>query len=319
MFSDILQHASEVVGIQPADNNKRAQLTRIINRAAQEIYDSTDLPGSVTDNVFNIDDTQIQAITLPWFVGEIRAARYYEHGGRITIVASQARFKTYPWRPPYLQWRILGHTPLERTLNQATQLKFVIAETESDPIVISVVGQTVHAARHIENVTIAPGETEVTTTKQWLQDSPLGIVALHKDRITDHDVKAYTTVDNAQVATIYNRAMSADNTRIAITEDSVGTEIDSAVQVLYKKRYIPLYYNEDVFVDQRLEDAIIWKVREHWYSTKEGQETQAILANQKCTELVKAVVANIESRSETIITSAASPYSDAVVNYANNR
>ena len=322
MLCDLLQYANEVTGI-PLD--KRDQLLRLINRAARELYDCADLPGSYGEKVFtfDLDSGTEKLITLPWFVGSIRAARLYEIGPRIDLVSISEKYAPRSWQPPFLEWRVYHRSPLVRTLAQATQLTFTISEAETTPIEITVVGQTTTAARVNETVIIDVGETTVTTDNQWSQDDPDGIVSIQKNRVTESDVVVTTTVDDAEVSKIMNRASEARNIVIQISDDlSSYSTIDNSVELLYKKVWIPFYYDTDVFCALELEDGIIWKLREHWYSVKaadsqnELMAAAAIAAKAKCDYLMQATISTIESERKRRVVSAPSALTDAAVAYA---
>lgn len=322
MLRDLLQYAYEVTGI-PLD--KRDQLLRLVNRAARELYDCADLPGSYGEKVFTFDaDSGTEKlITLPWFIGSIRAARLYEIGPRIDLVSVAEKYAPRSWQPPFLEWRVYHRSPLVRTLTQATQLTFTISTAETTPIEITVVGQTTTAARVNETVIIDVGATSVTTLNQWSQDDPDGIVSLQKNRVTNTDVVVTTTVDGTEVSKIPNRAFEARNIVIQISDDlSSYSTIDNSVEILYKKVWIPFYYDTDVFCAPELEDAIVWKLREHWYSVKaadaqnELMAAAAMAAKAKCDALMQATIATIESERKRRVVAAPSALTGAAINYA---
>jgi len=318
MLSDILQHTAEVVGIQPTDDNKRSQLLRYINRAAREIYYTNDLPNSVDQRVFSIDNLSLQEVVLPWYVKDVRAARYAEYGSKIELHTIQRRFHHFPWKPPFLAWRVMRNTPLEQSIAQASQLQFTIAQAEASPISITVVGQTTNAARTTETVVIDVGETTATTVNQWMQEAPFGIEAIQKDRVTDSDVVVTTTVDNEPVARIPNRLLEAFNQRLRLTEDDINAATEQGVEILFKIRMIPLLLNSDVFISSDFDDAVVWKVREHWYSTKDDEASIAKVgfASNKCAKLLRELCYNEESGKSIVIDAAPSPYFNSAKDYA---
>ena len=322
MLRDLLQYAYEVTGI-PLD--KRDQLLRLVNRAARELYDCADLPGSYGEKVFTFDEESgtEKLITLPWFVSSIRAARLYEIGPRIDMVSVGEKYIPRSWQPPFLEWRIYHRSPLAHTLAQATQLTFTIDTAETTPIEITVVGQTTIAARINETVIIDVGETTITTVNQWSQDDPDGIISIQKNRVTNSDVVVTTTVDGLEISKIMNRAQEARNIVIQISDDlSSYSTIDNSVEILYKKVWVPFYYDTDVFCAPELEDAIVWKLREHWYSVKatdsvnELMAAAAIAAKAKCDSILKSTIATIESERKSRVVAAPSALTNAAVNYA---
>jgi len=326
MLSDLFQYASEVVGFKPDNAEKRAQLLRWINRAGQELYDSWDLPGSLKEQTFSLgdaaSDTNVWLLTLPWYVDVLRGARFPQGMDRITTLDIRPRFHNRPWKQPLLTWRIVGETPLMRELSRDMQL-LIMRGAETIPFSVTIRGATGESAMTSESVGfIFSGGAELSaigqtsddsyiTDNQWVHDNPFCITEISKSAVTQSDVTVYDQDDNV-VAIIPNRLTRAKNTLIQLHDDSKGL-FEGSAEILFKTPYIPFYYDTDQFFQPKLEDAIIWKLRMLWYSTKEGKTEDAILADQKCKDLVQKICGNIEEAAERTLRYDTDPFEFAAL------
>lgn len=309
-LSNLLIHAQEVTGI-----TDRTQLLRYVNRAAQEAYDNWDLPGSCDERSFSID-VSTHFVTLPWYVDQVRGIKRRDFADRVQLVDIRHRYRDTPWIQPFLQWRVHPDQVLERNLSQASQLVFTLQATESTSLDITIVGQTATSSRRIETLTIEAGSTSVTSTNQWLQDSPFGIQRLSKSRRTDTDVLVTQSVDSTRVASIAAPMLNARNKRIQVYEDgqflSILGDIQS-VDVLFKWPFIPLEDDAEEFLNtDRFDVALNWKIQSHWYALKEETYSLAIAAEAKCKDQLQKLAMNLEDQTEMYIRRGRNPYEGAI-------
>jgi hypothetical protein len=266
MLSDMLQYAAEATGVRDVNSATRAQLLRYINRAGRELYEKYDLPGTVLEVTACVDPTEGQ-ITLPWYVDQIRAARRAEIHQPITLHDIRPRYHDTPWRQRLLEWRVKKRVALHTPLSVESTLTFTLAEAQTETIQISVAGQTADAGSSREVVTIEVGETTATTTTQWAREQPIGIDTISKNAITTCDVVVTQTTGGTEVSSIANRLTSAVFVLVQVNDYAAGTNTQEyCVDIAFKRPYTELYYDNDVFGDSRLEDALIWKLRAHFCS-----------------------------------------------------
>jgi len=318
MLRDILQSVSEVLQLKPAsDAAIRAQLLRYINRAATEIYDSVDLPGSLWEQFFSIDSTQGQ-ITMPWYVDQLRGVRANWMARKITLHDMRPRYHSSPWHQQPLEWRVRGRTPLMRGLGATSQLVVTIPTAQDTTFSVTIVGETTTSAVHTETLTFTPGSITQTTAAQWPANDPVAIRSISKDAVTDYDVTVATTADpTTPVAIIPNRLSEARNILIAVNDLWLGGAtipvVADNVEILYKRSYLPLYEDTDVFCDPKLDEAIVWKCREHWYSKDKDEFalSQAAAASAKCSAIITSICANQESETEKVMQVAPNRFSRA--------
>lgn len=306
MLSDIKQFAREIVGLPESDD----ALLRYINRAAQELYDSHDLPNSLWEAFFTFG-TQTQLITLPWYVGDIRGVRRHQYSNKIQVVDSRPRYHYSPWVQPLDQWRIIGNTPLTVSQTQAGTLTVTIAVAESTAFTVRIRGQTTTASIASETLTFPAGATSQTTTIQFTQPAPFGIVAITKSRKTLTDVTITQSSDALEIARIPNCMLEASNRLLQVHDGEFNTAFgtDELVEVLFKWPFIPLDADEDMFLGtNRYDQAVVWKLREIWHSTRKGEEEIAMLAAAKCRDLMSSLARTQEATIEKTILETPNPY-----------
>lgn len=313
MLVDLIKHASEIVRISPSNSGERAQLVRYINRAAEEIYNSFDLPGSLWEREFSFSNSEHRLITVPWYVGLIKGARRFSYGRKIQLVDPRPRYQPRPWHQPFYQWRILGDTPLSQHMTITGFLKIRLEEVEESPLKVVIKGQTTTAEQTREEVEFPAGTTEMITTKQWRKSSPFGVISLTKPR-TLGNVRVYQNTDNREVALIPNCLRFARNRVVQIHDGfrNLAFGENEHVELLFKWFYVPLEEDEDQFLGSDIWDqAIVWKMREHWHSTRPSEEDIAIACALKCKNLLQELAFTTESEVEKKLQMEEDPYAFA--------
>lgn len=310
MLIDIINNVREIVGIKPTDTAAREQLLAYINRAGREIYDGVDLPNTLREDKFCIDDDHSQ-ITLPWYVDGIRGIKNHETGVPYMLFDTRVEYGAEEVQQPLYTWRFIRMSPLVRDIPAAGTLTITLAEAQAESLQVAVSGQTTTAAMAIETVTFAAGEVSRTTTKQFMQESPTGITSITKNKVTTCDVVVTDTASSTEIARIPNRHFAARNQIIQIyTADRPMQYGNDCFRILYKLPYTPLWYDNDSFFDPKLEEALAWKVQEHFYARQGDVERAqiAMLASAKCWDVVRRVSQNQEAQVMRVIQSAPNPY-----------
>lgn len=300
MLADILQYASEVTNIRGSNDPERDQLLRYINRAARELYHGADLPGSLYERFFTVQ-SNTQLITLPWYVDEIRGIRRATYASKIELVDMRPRYHYRPWRQKTLQWRVMGESPLEQHITQTGRLVVTLAAAETSALTVTIVGQTTTSGLAEENILIEVGEVTATSTNQYTQDNPNGIRSILKSERTSYDLTVTQEVDDRQIASIPNHQLVSKNQVIQVHDGNYSLiySPNECAEILFKWPYKTLDSDSDLFLGtERFDDAVVWKLREHWHSTRPGEETLALAAAAKCKDLVEKLCANIEDAVE---------------------
>lgn len=313
MLRDLIYSVSEAAKTTAPDAASRARMLNYINMAAAEFYHSTDLPGSVCEQFFQTTETQ-QCISLPWYVGGLRAMRRHLSRTTVTIQDMTPRYAINPWRQPYDKPRMLRRAALHTPLSVESQLVVSIAQAQTVPFTVAITGQTPAAATITETLTFLAGELTKTTTAQFAKDDPIGVVAISKDNITTCDV-VIEDGSGEEVAVIPNRLYTASNIILQINDDESGTMVnaDNVIELLYKRPFVPYYYDTDTFCFPEFEIAIGFKARSYIYGLSKDQESvqQALLASQKADKLAADIISNFELQTADEIFVAANPFERA--------
>jgi len=293
----------------------RDTLLRYLNRAYKEIYDTYDLPGSVTDEFFSIDGADGQ-IVLPEYVDQIRGAGAECARVPLSIADFRSGYRVTPqFQQPY-EWRVRRTVPLSSQMDATDQIRVVLLDAETETVNVYITGQTSTSSKHTETLTFTPGETEIITTAQWVADNPYALTSITKDKPTKHDIKFYVNSTGTEIATLRNRYLSTQYVLIQVTDQSpspVFTAPFNGAKIVYKLQLSALYYDTDEIIYPKVEDAIVWKARELWFGSQETQEAQsaAQFAYSKCQALINTIVINQESESEKKVTYGRNQYEGA--------
>jgi len=313
-MNSLLQQVCETVGILPDSRDKEAQALAWLNRAAVMIYDQYDLPGSVFEQFFCVDNNK-HVITFPWYVGAIRGVRWHDSSRLVTTRDMRPRYHAVPWTQPYLQWRQIASTPLHTPLTNAGLLTFQINAREETPFDVIINGQTSTAANTTEIITFTPGDTVKTSVNLFEPESPFGITAIKKSRATNSDVIVRMAATQAEIGRIANNQLYAANLRIQILDWNAGTPFilgEDCVEVLYKQRFSPFVNLDSIWTDERLVQGLVYGVKYIYAMEKEKMDV-ASANKDMMTEICKGVCENLESGTELMVQTERHAAQDAAI------
>jgi hypothetical protein len=290
---------SEIVGANLTVDAERTKVINLINRAAKEIYESSDLVGCLREQVFYSDLTDNYQITLPYYVSEIRGIRQSGSRYPLTLEQMSPRYTTQDWGGHQKNWREKFRTPLETSLDNASHLTFLMTDIMTVPVVINISGSTPTSDRVMETVTILPGSLQETSGNLWT--SFPGVKVIHKNIITTTNVEIQNDagdtvghIPNCEYDST-NLLVQVINTQSGCNNNSNGnsTPCPSGVgckcwEILYKIKLLPFYSDFDEFPCDGYEEAIRWKASELWWANQPGQEDRANLAFTKCKQIIES-------------------------------
>jgi hypothetical protein len=313
-MNSLIQQVSETVGVLPDSQDKEAQVLAWLNRAAVMIYDQYDLPGSVFEQFFCVDNNKF-VITFPWYVGAIRGVRWHDSSRLVTMRDMRPRYHGVPWTQPYLQWRQIAATPLHTPLTNAGPLTFQISAAEVNPFDIIVNGQTSMAANTTEIITFTPGELVKNSVNLFEPENPFGITSIKKSAYTNSDVAVLVSATQAEVGRIPNNQLYASNLRVQILDWNAGTPFivgEDCVEVLYKQRFSPFVNLNSIWTDERLVQALVYGVKYIYAFEKEKMDV-ADASKQVMSEICKGVCENLESGTELMVQTERHAAQDAAI------
>ena len=313
-MNSLIQQVSETVGVLPDSQDKENQVLGWLNRAAVMIYDQYDLPGSVFEQFFCVDNNQ-HVITFPWYVGAIRGVRWHDSSRLITLTDMRPRYHGVPWTQPYLKWRQIQSTPLHTPLTNAGPLTFQINAAETQPFDVIVNGQTSRAANVTEIVTFTPNNLVKSTVNLFEPESPFGITSIKKSRYTNSDVVILNSATQGEIGRIPNNQLYASNMRVQILDYNASTPFivgEDCVEVLFKQRFSPFVNLDSIWTDERLIQALVYCVK-YIYAMEKEKLDIAGASKDMFETICKKVCENLESGTELMIQTERHATQDAAI------
>lgn len=303
---NILNTFAAKQGYDPVDD--RVLLLSIINRAAQEIYEKQDLPGSLMEAVFMVPADNI--IALPYWVGEVRAMKEYYSKNKIELKDMTPTYSYNSWGEIWRVWRLLRKSPIQNTItNAAVLLTLTLGAVEADNVVITVTGQTTTAKRVSEVLTIPAGQTVVNSTKNFID-----IVSITKANTCSYDVTITGQDINANAVTfavIPNDRLDSAYTLIDVSMLPSGGENGTNtryITVLFKQPLFTMFNDGDEFPAPGFDTAIVYKALEHDYSEKPDSGAIAMGWYDKCAQYINQKIIDIQGATQKQMTFHPNPY-----------
>lgn len=281
----IIDTFCEKTGWDPV--NQRDAVVKIINRAAKEVYEFTDLPGCLKEIVVQALPNNV--IALPYYVGELRAMRNYYGYGKLIAREMAQKYSYQPWNEIWQNWRVLKKSPIQRSVESALQpLVFSIESADSIDCVINIAGSTLEAHRVTEQIIIAAGDTEVSPTNLFTDITSISKEAVNNKDITVTGRDEDNTAD-ITLAEIPNDRLDSIYTIVDVSKLPSGGDAGTSyryVETLYKEPLAYLSNDGDCFPCDGFDDAIAYKALEHEASEKENGGEVALGWYQKCVQII---------------------------------
>jgi hypothetical protein len=312
----ILDRFGKKVGMLPSDTSQRALLLDYLNEAAQELYEQSDMPGSLEEAEFYVQGDK--TVAMPADVYAIRFVR--EKSGRNEEWETEslsARYRENNWETNHAKFRIKGYSPLKVSLptsitdaaNSTNKLvvraygitttdddyEVVVKTPYSEALLVSVAGPAVADATASTNVTLAPSNN--VTVKDIIS-----FARTNKPTATVGVVQLIDYADNNIVyAEIPSNRMESRYLIVDVSEfpfSSSAAEDDShTLQVLYKKTLTRLQNDTDEFPAPGYDNILVSKCME-LFLEEQGKLEEAILHDRKATRSLARRQADLERGQE---------------------
>jgi len=253
-FLELRQRLGREIGLRPEDQAQNAILGELINDAARELYEQTDLPNSLREQTIQVNwDNNSQIVTLPAHMMEIRGIRDYVMA--ITMHDMRPRYHNHPWPTGSMYtFRLVGESAICRSIENDTVLTM---DTQVEDVTVTVSGAT-EAAAQISGDFDRLGDGTASTVN-WTE-----IHSVSKDIYTSSDV-IIKNADDQEIARILNYLNSSRYIQLELLERP-QTPLSPAVlqpgrtlDVLYKPYFRPLRLNTDVFQVAGFDVPILYK------------------------------------------------------------
>jgi len=260
-LAKILDDVEEATGFSRTDTTERARVVSKINDAAKELFASIDLEEAKKEEVFDFD-VDSQQVALPPYVGKVRGMRYYDSRLMIPLdhMGNRYNYGLFDRDTWYLHWREKENAALARRIENQSTLTFEVPIIEDSNVVIDILGPTDNSYRYAETVTIPAGSLSVETVGNY--KSPLA--SIKKNSLTKYDVLIKDANGNL-LGKILNSQNYAEYKIYQIVDSDVASLPEgTAVEVLFKPKFIPFVNDADEFVaGPDYDKAIFWKYMEH--------------------------------------------------------
>ena len=312
----ILDRFGKKVGMLPSDTSQRALLLDYLNEAAQELYEQSDMPGSLEEAEFYVQGDK--TVAMPTDVYAIRSIR--EKAGSNAMWDAEpltSRYRENNWDTNHAKFRVKGYSPLKVSLptsitgaaNGTNRLivrtygitttdddyEVVIKTPYSEAFLVSVAGPAVASATSSTNVTLAPSNAVVIT-------DIISFARTLKPTATVGVVQLIDYVDNSIVyAEIPSNSMESRYLIVDVSEfpfSSSAEQDDShTLQILYKKTLPRLQNDTDEFPAPGYDNIIVSKCME-LFLEEQGKIEEAILHDKKASRSLARRQADLERGQE---------------------
>ena len=109
----ILDRFGKKIGMLPSDTSQRALLLDYLNEAAQELYEQSDMPGSLEEAEFYVQGDK--TVAMPADVYTVRSIREKAGGNAMWDTEPlTARYRANNWDTNHSKFRVKGYSPLKK-------------------------------------------------------------------------------------------------------------------------------------------------------------------------------------------------------------
>lgn len=273
-LSYILQQVGYKMGLSPSDPGQRAVMLRFVNEACDELYVQADMVGSLVEQCFKVNGDQ--TITLPAYVGELRAVRELSSMVPWNINQMRPRYNAVNWQDMWRNFRLKSKQALQRSIVNEGPVTVTCNAVES--VVVRVSGMTTEAQSFTETL-LMDALTKSTVA------SFVNIDSITKSAVTLGDYNI-TDMDGNQISSIPNNQLEARYTIIDISQlpwlNQSQSSQDHYVEVLYKKPLPWMSNDGDEFPAKGFDNIIVNKCLQLWCE-EENKVDDALLYDQKAT------------------------------------
>jgi len=273
----ILLQAGRKIGLSPSKPQDRTTLLLYLNEAARELYDQSDMDGILMEQVFKVNADQ--TISLPYYVGALRAIRSLYSNEQWHINKLQPRYSQINWKDQWKNFRLRNLQALQYTNTNASVGVITVPTIEDPPIVVTVVGPTTNASSATEAVTM-DALTKNTT------GAYIDYVTVAKDRINTVDV-TLSDADGNLLTTIPNCMYEARYQIVDVSTypfNNANTSLlNNYLEILYKKALTSLFNDSDSFPSKTDYDDILVNKMLQLYSEDQGKAEEALAYDSKAT------------------------------------
>jgi len=269
----ILDRAGKKLGVNPSDNHQRSIMLDYLNEGAQELYEESDMVGSLVEDSFYVQGNK--TIALPSNVSSIRAIREKESKYPWSLSSLTERYAYNTLEQDDRTWRIKGYEPFKVTPTSFSGMKAVVTAAMST-ITITVVGSAAGIARTFEDVTLSSTSNTFSTTFTSIE-------SIIKSDVCTYDISIKQS-DDTVVAVIPNNEKESQYLIVDVSEfpweSNAAQDDDHTLEVVYKKKLPYLSKDSDEFPADGYDNIIVNKMMQ-LYMEEQGKIEEAMLYDKK--------------------------------------
>lgn len=282
----ILDRVGKKLGINPNDNHQRSIMLDYLNEAAQELYEESDMVGSLTEDSFYVQGDK--TIALPSNVSSIRAMREKESQYPWVLTNLTERYSRNNVEQDDRTWRVRGYEPFKVTPTSYSGIKATATQAMPE-ITLTVVGTRSDASRFVE-------EVEMDSTSNTFSTTFTSIESVIKSDVCTYDISIKQS-DDTVLAVIPNNEKESRYLICDVSEypwESTATQDDEhTLEVLYKKKLPYLSKDSDEFPADGYDNILINKVMQ-LFLEEQGKMEEARIYDQKASRSLGRRNADLE-------------------------
>ena len=282
----ILDRVGKKLGINPNDNHQRSIMLDYLNEAAQELYEESDMVGSLTEDSFYVQGDK--TIALPSNVSSIRAMREKESQYPWVLTNLTERYSRNNVEQDDRTWRVRGYEPFKLTPTNYAGIKATVASAMSD-VTLTIVGKKSDASRYVETVTLSGTSNSFSTTFTSIE-------SVIKSDVCTYDI-SIKQADDTVLAVIPNNEKESRYLICDVSEypwESTATQDDEhTLEVLYKRKLPYLSKDSDEFPADGYDNILVNKVMQ-LFLEEQGKMEEARIYDQKASRSLGRRNADLE-------------------------
>ena len=282
----ILDRAGKKLGINPGDNHQRSIMLDYLNEAAQELYEESDMVGSLVEDSFYVQGNK--TIALPSNVSSIRAIREKESKYPWKLSNLTERYAYNNLEQDDRTWRIKGYEPFKVTPTSFSGMKAVVTAAMST-ITITVVGSAAGISRAFEEVTLSSTSNAFSTTFTSIESIIKSDVCTYDISIKESDDTVVALIPNNEKESQY---LIVDVSEFPLESDAAQND-QNTLEVLYKEKLPYLSKDSDEFPADGYDNIIVNKVMQ-LFMEEQGKIEEAMLYDKKASRSLGRRNADLE-------------------------
>lgn len=288
MLKDIITIVSETIGGYPKDATSKASMVRKINRAALRLYTQCTLVNSLDEVILNAS-TADNVVTLPSYIGKVRSIRHATTRDKIDIQDFPERYhESGRNSTDELVFKTMRPKATLRSIEIAGKVTVYTSLPLSTSVVVTLMGSNDNSGSITETVELSSTAQSIETDKVFST-----ITSITKSSSSEYDIYIKDINDNI-LAVLPNDALKSEYTALMIFEPNIILAANQdyyAVEVLYKKAFRNMVYDEDSFLCGDIYDeAISWEYAwGHYAAAKDtkGATDANVMVNRLITNIAR--------------------------------